>query len=155
MKDSSGRQVDYSVIRVNQAFTIALLLLAFVLNSTILLALVALVMLISAAVPRLGLFRFVYDRLLRPSGLVKPDVIADNPEPHRLAQGLGGTFVGAGFILVVVGYPLIGWALAWLVIALASANLFLGFCAGCFIYYQLNRLGVPGFSYRPVRRGDR
>jgi hypothetical protein len=42
--------------------------------------------------------------------------------------------------------------MAWVVVVLAALNLFLGFCAGCFVYYQLNRLGVPGFQYSPVKR---
>jgi hypothetical protein len=44
---------------------------------------------------------------------------------------------------------ILGWALAWLVIALAALNLFLGFCAGCAIYYWLHRLNVPGFVKAP------
>jgi hypothetical protein len=28
--------------------------------------------------------------------------------------------------------------------------LWLGFCAGCFMYYLLNKAGVPGFIYAPV-----
>jgi hypothetical protein len=42
--------------------------------------------------------------------------------------------------------------LAWLVVTLAALNLFLGFCAGCFVYYQLNRLQVPGFDHRPLAK---
>ena len=30
---------------------------------------------------------------------------------------------------------------------------FLGFCAGCFVYYQLSKLGVPGFDRRPIGQG--
>ncbi|MGA2477407.1 MAG: DUF4395 family protein [Spirochaetia bacterium] len=41
------------------------------------------------------------------------------------------------------------WLLTWLVIVLAAANLFLGFCAGCAVYYWLNRLQVPGFGKTP------
>jgi hypothetical protein len=37
-----------------------------------------------------------------------------------------------------------GWALGWLVVALALANLLFGFCAGCFIFYQLRRLTRGG-----------
>ncbi len=37
----------------------------------------------------------------------------------------------------------------WLVAALAALNLFVGFCAGCFMYYMLARLRVPGFSKAP------
>ncbi len=30
----------------------------------------------------------------------------------------------------------------WLVVFVAAVNLFLGFCAGCFMYYQLARRGI-------------
>ena len=49
------------------------------------------------------------------------------------------------------GLPALGWGLVWLVIALAALNLFLGFCVGCFVYYQLNKLGLPGFRVSPMR----
>lgn len=147
------RQVDYSAIRVTQVFTIGLLLIAFLSDSVWLAAAVAMLNGIAALSPELGLFRQIYLHLLRPLGVVKPHVIVDNPEPHRFAQGLGAVFVGTGVLLMLAGVPGIGWALAWLVIGLASLNLFAGFCAGCFMYYQLNRLGVPGFRRSPVKRG--
>jgi hypothetical protein len=144
------RRVDHSALRTNQAFIIALLILAFVLDSWPIAALVGLVMLLGTAVPRLSLFKLVYHYILRPSGLVKPDVIADNPEPHRFAQGFGGTVVALGVVALLLGQALVGWVLVWVVIGLAALNLFLGFCAGCFVYYQLNRLNVPGFDRRPI-----
>jgi hypothetical protein len=149
---TTERRVDHSAIRVNQVLTIALLILAFVLDSALLAGLVAVIMLVSAAAPRLGLFRMIYERLLKPAGLVKPDVLIDNPEPHRFAQAVGGTLVAVGAVAVASGLAAFGWALVWLVVFLASANLFLGFCAGCFVYYQLNRLGIPGFGRSPMRR---
>ena len=36
----------------------------------------------------------------------------------------------------------VGWALTLLVVALALLNLVLSFCAGCFVFYQLERWGV-------------
>jgi hypothetical protein len=39
----------------------------------------------------------------------------------------------------------------FIVVVLAAVNLFLGFCVGCFVYYQLNKLGVPGFEYAPIQ----
>jgi hypothetical protein len=140
------RNVDHSALRVNQACIISLLVLAFVLANVWLAAFVGLVMLVGTAVPALALFQQLYRRLLKPAGLVRPQVIADNPEPHRFAQGFGGVVVALAVAALLLGQPAIGWALAWLVVALAALNLFLGFCAGCFVYYQLNRLGVPGFS---------
>jgi hypothetical protein len=95
----------------------------------------------------------LYRRVLRPARLVRPDLIEDNPEPHRFAQGLGGTVVLLGLMALLLSLPVLGWSLVWMVIGLAAANLLLGFCAGCFVYYQLNRLGIPGFRYGRVREG--
>lgn len=145
------RRVDYSALRTNQGFIIGLLLAAFVLNSWAVVAVVALVMLVGTVWPGAGLFKRIYQHALKPSGVVRPDVIVDNPEPHLFAQGLGGMFALASAISVLSGFPLLGWSLAWLVIVLAALNLFVGFCAGCFVYYQLNKLGVPGFRVPPVR----
>ncbi|HEC22184.1 MAG TPA: DUF4395 domain-containing protein [Chloroflexi bacterium] len=149
------RKVDHSALRTNQAFIIALLLVAFVTDQWPLVAFVAAVMIVGTIWPGAALFQQVYRRILRPLKIVKPDILADNPEPHRFAQGLGGVFTLGSAAALAAGMPVPGWALAWLVIILAALNLFLGFCAGCFVYYQLNRLGVPGFSIAPPERERR
>jgi len=149
---TSLRQVDRSALRVNQAGTITLLLLSFVFNAPWLAGGLALLNLLGALNPRLNLFVRLYRHALRPAGLVKPDIVPDNPEPHRFAQGLGVAFVGLGVLALVAGQPVLGWALIWLVVGLAAVNLFLGFCVGCFLYYQLNRRGVPWFRYSQVKR---
>lgn len=152
MADES-RRVDQAALKVNQAFIIALLVVAFILDSWPLAAFVAIVMLLGTAAPALSLFKQIYRQILQPAGVVKPRVIVDNPEPHRFAQGFGGVVLGLGTIAVALGATVLGWALVWLVVALAALNLFLGFCAGCFVYYQLNRVGVPGFDRGPVTGG--
>lgn len=152
MAEDSERRVDHSALRTNQAFIIALLLAAFILNLWPLVAFVSAVMLVGTLWPGAGLFKRIYQHILRPLGLVRPDVRVDNPEPYLFAQGLGGVFTLAGALALIAGWDVLGWALVWLVIALAALNLFAGFCAGCFIYYRLNRLGVPGFSRAPIRR---
>ncbi len=150
---SAERKVDHSAIRTNQVFIIGLLALAFVLNQPLLVAFVAAVMIVGTIWPDAALFKRIYRHVLRPAGLVRPDVIRDNPEPHRFAQGLGGTFTALSFVALLAGASLIGWGLAWLVIVLAGLNLFLGWCAGCTVYYLLNRLGVPGFDHRRLEAG--
>jgi hypothetical protein len=144
----SLKPVDHTALRVNQAGIIALLVLGFILNSPLLVGLVALFMLGGSALRRPG-FGFLYTRLLRPLGLLKPDILQDNPEPHRFAQAMGGTFVLAGFLALLAGANPLGWALGWLVVALAALNLFAGFCMGCAVYYWLGRLRVPGFIKAP------
>lgn len=147
---SAERHVDHSAIRTNQAFTIMLLALAFVLDLPALAAFTGVVMLISALVPPLGLFTRIYRHLLRPTHFVDPDVHLDNPEPHRFAQLLGGTLVTLSAIALLAGAGAVGWLLPGVVIVLASLNLFAGVCVGCMLYYWLNRLGVPGFNHAKI-----
>jgi molybdopterin converting factor small subunit len=143
-------QVDYSALRTNQAIIIGLSVMAFILNLPWLVAAVALVMSIGTVVKKPG-FGFVYERLLKPLKLIQPDLLLDNPEPHRFAQGFGAAVLAIGTLTLVVGAQTLGWALVWMVIVLAGFNLFLGFCAGCAIYYWLGRLEVPGFTISPPR----
>lgn len=142
------QQVDHAALRTNQAFIIGLNVLAFVLDEVWPAALVAAVMIGGTLLKRPG-FGFLYKKLLKPLGWVKPDVIADNPEPHRFAQGFGGVVMVAGVVLLSLGAGAPGWGLVWLVVALAALNLFGGFCVGCALYYWLNRLNAPGFSKAP------
>jgi hypothetical protein len=75
---TTERRVDHNALRTNQAFTITLLALAFVLDAPALAAFVAAVLLTSSILPPLGLFTRVYRHVLRPAGIVKPDVHIDN-----------------------------------------------------------------------------
>ena len=142
----TDRKVDHSALRTNQAFIISLLLIAFIVNAPWLVAFVAFVMLLGTFVPKLSLFKAAYVYFLKPRGIVKPDVKADNPEPHLFAQGVGGAFLTAATIAFAASAPVVGWVLTWIVIGLASLNLFAGICVGCLMYYWFNRLGVPGFK---------
>jgi hypothetical protein len=140
--------IDHSSLKTNQAVIIVFLLLAFILNVPLLVVLTAVVMLVGTGLKRPG-FLPVYTQILKPRGWVKPDLLQDNPEPHRFAQGFGGVVLAASSLAFLLGAGGLGWGLAWLVIALASLNLFAGFCAGCAMYYWLNRLHVPGFVKTP------
>lgn len=147
MSESLAR-VDHSALRVNQAMIILWSIIAFVLNVPWLVAIVGLVMLSGTALRQPG-FKLIYAGFLKPRGIVKPDVIADNPQPHIFAQGMGGTVLAIAVVAFLLNSAVIGWALTWLVIALAALNLFAGFCAGCFVYYWLGRLHLPGFNVQP------
>ncbi len=142
------QKVDHSALRTNQAMIIGLLLAAFVADSPWLAALVMLVMAYGTLRRQPG-FKIVYSGLLKPRGWIKPDVINDNSEPHVFAQGFGAAVLFGAVAALVGGLPALGWGLVWLVIALAALNLFVGFCAGCAVYYWLNRLHLPGFVKTP------
>lgn len=149
---AAGRSVDHSALRTNQAFIIGGLIVAFVLDVWPLVAFVAAVMAVGTAIPSAGLFKAIYFAVLRPAGLVKPVVRLDHPEPHLFAQGVGSAVLTAAVIAFLANAAGIGWALSWLVIALAALNLFAGICVGCLMYYGLHRMGVPGFVHAPVQR---
>ncbi|MEN4011544.1 MAG: DUF4395 domain-containing protein [Bellilinea sp.] len=140
--------VDHTALRTNQTVIILGLVLAFILNLPALAGLIGALMLFGALLKQPA-FGWLYRAVLKPLGVLHPDVIADYREPHSFAQGFGGVVLLAGFMSLVAGAATIGWALTWLVIALAALNLFVGFCVGCAVYYWLNRLNVPGFSQSP------
>src|SRR6266498_4462826 len=148
MTSQTLQKVDHSLLKAHQLMIISLNVLAFILNLPILAALVALVMGIGSALRTPG-FGFVYKNFLKPRGWMKPDVLDDNPEPHRFSQILGFAFMTAGPIALFLGASVLGWSLVWLVVALASLNAFGGFCVGCAVYYLLVRLNLPGYNKKP------
>lgn len=148
MTSQTLQKVDHSLLKSHQIIIIGLNFLAFVLNQPVLAAFVALMMGIGAALKTPG-FGFVYKYILKPRGWMKPDVLDDNPEPHRFSQIVGYVFMLVGSIALFFGSAILGWTLVWIVIALASLNAFGGFCVGCDVYYWLARFNVPGFGKQP------
>jgi hypothetical protein len=137
------KKVDTTAIKFNQASIITFTLLAYVLDLPWLVLFVGAVLAVGTIWPGAALFQQVYRQVLKPIGLVKPHVIDDDPAPHRFAQGVGATFLGlSSLALLALNAISLGWGLAGLVVVLAAINLFFNFCAGCFVYYQLRRLGL-------------
>lgn len=140
--------VDTTALRFNQASIVVLVALAFLFKQPWLALAVGIVLALGTAVPTLALFQQIYRQVLQPVGLLRARVHPDDPAPHRFAQGVGAVFLlAAGVSLLALNLTVLGWTLALIVVALAAINLFVGFCAGCFVYYQLGRLGL----FPPVR----
>jgi hypothetical protein len=150
--EGSTPHVDHTGLKVGQALTIFLLLAAFVLNSWVLVAVVAIAQFLGALDVPFAPYRLAYTKLVKPSGIFKPKVIEDNPEPHRFAMLVGSAFNAIATVALVAGAPALAWVLVWVVIALANLNFWLNICVGCLMYYQFNRFGVPGFTRSPISR---
>ncbi len=148
MSEKSLLPVDHTALKVNQYTIISLNILAFLLNWPWLAALVTGFMLVGTALGLPG-FVLIYRKIVKPANLLKPEILLDNPEPHRFAQGFGGVVMLVGTVALFLDSVILGWGLVWLVVALAALNAFGGFCAGCFVYYWLARLRVPGFAKTP------
>lgn len=134
------RPIDRTALRFNQASIITFLILGFVLDQAWLVVFVAGVMALGTIIPSLALFQRFYRDLLKPAGLLRPDLHQEDAAPHRFAQGLGAAVLVVASIALFSGASVLGWALGFVVIALAAINLFFGFCAGCFVFFQIQRL---------------
>lgn len=153
---AAQRTVDHSALKVNQSGIVATIVVAFagsfVAPTLFLIPLLAIVMLAGTIDPRLALFKQLYFKVLKPAGVVRPQPVADRPEPHNFAQGLGGVFLVVSSLLVfgpaLAGNfrpnPLeaVGLALALIVAVLAFVNLAFGYCVGCQIFFQLEKRGL-------------
>lgn len=137
--------VDHTALRVNQSAIVLIAAIAFLLNAPWLVALLCLALALGTAMPALAPFKALYARVLLPAGLLRPDRRPDDPASHRFAQGMGAGVLTLAVVALLLKASAFGWLLVGLVALLAAVNLLAGFCAGCFIYYQLGRRGLlPG-----------
>ena len=143
---SDNKIIDLNSLKFNRISIIIFLLTGFILNLRIIPVFVAAVMLAGSLEPRLALFKQFFRYVVKPLKLVKPNPVYESPAPHNFAQLLGGIVLILSDLLLYRGSFLPGWTLTWLVIFLALANVIFGFCAGCFIYFQLGKLNIPGFQ---------
>jgi hypothetical protein len=136
-------RVDAHLGKFSQGCTVLLTALAFLLTQPIITAITALILALSAIAPGISPYRLLYKGIVGPLGLLKPRVVEDDPSPHRFAQGVGTVFLAASaIVLFFTPLAALGWTLDLIVCVLAAINLTVGFCAGCFMYYHLGRLGL-------------
>jgi hypothetical protein len=152
-------RVDTHLAKFSQASTVALSALAFAFQQPVIVLILAIIMTLAALFPTtVSPYRLLYRGIVLPLGLWKPRVVEDDPAPHRFAQGVGAVFlIAATLVLYLTNAYAVGWTLDIIVFVLAGINLTVGFCAGCFVYYHLGRLGITprvryegGFHWRGV-----
>lgn len=140
---SGAPRVDMHLAKFSQAGTVLLSALAFLLNQPIIVVIAAIILLLSALAPSISPFRLLYRHAVLPLHLMRQRVVEDDPAPHRFAQGVGAAFlIASSLLLYLTSATAPGWALDLIVFVLAAINLTVGFCAGCFVYYHLGRIGV-------------
>lgn len=139
--------VDHAAIKTGQISAIIILLFAAGLDRWEPVAGLAVAFLVTALAWEFGPFALIYRFALKPLGLVQPDIRPDNLQPHRFGQAIGAVSAMAAAAALYQGYAIIGWALVGVLVVLTAIS-FMGWCIGCFIYYQMNRLGLGGFFNR-------
>jgi hypothetical protein len=138
-------RIDRNTLRTNQALIVLVTITAFVVGVEVgrwLVLFTGLVLGLGTVHPAFALFKLLHQRVLKPAGILGPDVQFEDPMPHQFAQAIGAAFLFAAAIALFGGATTTGWALNWIVTALAFINLTVQFCAGCFAYYQLERIGL-------------
>jgi Domain of unknown function (DUF4395) len=151
-------RLDAHLAKFSQACVVILAGMAFLLNQRVIVLVAAIIMVLAALFPAISPFRLLYRAIIVPLHLLKPRVVEDDPAPHRFAQGVGAAFlIASTLVLFLTGAAVAGWTLDLIVFVLAAINLTSGFCAGCFVYYHLGRLGLlprvryeGGFHWRGV-----
>ena len=139
--------VDARAVRSSQGLVALLVLAAAAAGSPRLLAVPALLLFLSAALGRRGnLAVLAFDRLVRPR-LSTAEL--EDARPPRFASTVGAVFLGASLLAFAAEVPLLGWALALVVAALAALSAATGFCVGCRMYWLVAllrraRAGVRG-----------
>ena len=155
---TTAPRIDTRLNKFSQLSVVMLSGLAFLFNQPILAAITAVFLALSALAPAASPFRLFYRRVLVPTHILTPRIVEDDPAPHRFAQGVGATFmIAATLVLFLTTATTLGWTLDLIVFVLAGINLTVGFCAGCFVYYHLGRLGITprvryagGFHWRGI-----
>jgi len=155
---TSSPRVDTHLGKFSQACTVVLAALAFLFSQPIIVLITAIILAIAALAPSISPYRLLYRGIVLPLHLWQPRIVEDDPAPHRFAQGVGAVFlIAASIILFLTKATAVGWTLDLIVFVLAAINLIIGFCAGCFVYYHLGRLGLMprvryqgGFHWRGV-----
>jgi len=155
---TSSPRVDTHLGKFSQACTVVLAALAFLFSQPIVVLITAIILAIAALAPSISPYRLLYRGIVLPLHLWQPRIVEDDPAPHRFAQGVGAVFlIAASIILFLTKAAAVGWTLDLIVFVLAAINLTIGFCAGCFVYYHLGRLGLMprvryqgGFHWRGV-----
>lgn len=135
--------VDPRAPRFGQAITATLLLVGVALTAPMFVYAIAVLLGISVLSRwRLDSYRFLWKHALIP--LVGPPDEPEPAAPHRFAKLLGATGAGLATLLLLVGFPTIGFAIAAVVGVLAGLAATTGFCLGCRMYRQVSFLRSRG-----------
>ena len=144
-----ARKIDPRGHRFGAAVSSALLIVSFLLNAPIGVALALLSIGVSAAFGlRYSIYGIVWRRIVKALHLGPAE--PEHEYPPRFAQALGATFIGIGSLLLLAGISPWGWLPVIGVIALQVLLAVTGYCLGCRLYFV--RWYLPALFTRLIAR---
>ncbi|CAN5547344.1 DUF4395 domain-containing protein [soil metagenome] len=135
--------IDRNALRWNQGCIVALVVVAFVAGGNAgawIVLFLGVSLAIGALLPGYGPLQLLYRHGVLKTGVLKANVVNEDPAQHRFAQVLGSVFLVVSGLLLFADFAILGWVLAAVVLTLALVNLVFGFCAGCFMFLHLERV---------------
>ncbi|MEZ4501196.1 MAG: DUF4395 domain-containing protein [Dehalococcoidia bacterium] len=145
MNPAGPYRVDRNTLRTNQGGIVLFSVLGFILGDEVgrwLVLFTGLVLTAGTFSNSLALFKQFHRRVLLPAGILGADVHVEDPMPHQFAQAMGAVMLLLATGTFFAGAITAAWTLTWLVAIFAFINVALSFCMGCFIYYQLDKVGM-------------
>jgi hypothetical protein len=145
-----ARKIDPRGHRFGAAVSSALLIVSFLLNAPIGVALALLSIGVSAAFGlRYSIYGIVWRRIVKALHLGPAE--PEHEYPPRFAQTLGSTVLILSLVAFAAGVPVLGWAFALAVAGLQGLLGLTGYCLGCRLYFL--RWWVPSVVTRLWTRG--
>jgi len=133
--------VPFPIVRLNRVVIVTGVLIALVTQQPLVLTALFLLLLPAALFGRRASLIFaVGSRLFAKQNAIAPK---EDKRTQRFNNIIATVFLAVSNLAFLVGAPVVGWAFAIGVAAAATVAL-LGFCVGCFIYYQF-KLGKRRF----------
>ncbi|SDL63455.1 protein of unknown function [Corynebacterium mycetoides] len=90
--------------------------------------------------PKYSLFGQLSVRYLAGAAFGDPHIVSGAPK--QFAQGIGVAFSLVALMFAATGHTVAGQVTLLMLVAAASAEAFLGFCAGCWIYRHGQKAGI-------------
>ena len=147
---------DVTARKAHQWTMVTLVAAAFVLEGVqapLLLAIAGTIMLAGRFWWPADVVRQLVWRVLEPAGILRRHEAHEDRETRRLARLLGGAVWLLSAALLVAKLSVVAWLLAFAIAVMVALDASVDFCALCFLFMRLERLGLlPGaLHHRPDR----
>lgn len=143
--DTGACPLQYSALLFQPRLVALILVVAIVLQSPLLFFLLAAVLWLGAAVPRLNTFDALYNRTLARSRGIS---LSPAPPPRRFAQFMAGSFATAIGVFLALGWRTTAYVVEGIFVVAVGALAFGAFCLGSFVFHLIS--GRAGFAARTL-----
>lgn len=133
---------DVTARKVHQWSVVALVVIAFLVQGPVavaLLTLAGLVMLVGRFWWPADLFRQLTWRVLEPAGLLRRRDVHEDHDTRRVARALGGAVWLVAAVLLLAGWSVVAWVLAFAIAVMVVLDAAVDFCALCFVTARAHR----------------